>query len=146
MLAGMEPWQPSQSLGQVYLSIDLLLTALLLIALWPLVQLHKWHRWLRARQQSGSMPVIRVGLRSAAEIAFALVFLIGVRLFIVEGLGAQSWYEVLAVFPDFVVWIWVFALAIFLTGVLRMKLILQTRRSRARADEPALDTPLASSL
>ncbi|HEX5808394.1 MAG TPA: serine hydrolase domain-containing protein, partial [Anaerolineales bacterium] len=146
LLAGMEPIAPAQSLGSTYLIIDLLLAIVLGIALWPLVQIRKWHRWLLARQPSGSVPLIRVSLRSAWEMGFALVFLIGVRLFIVEGLGAQSWYEVLSVFPDFVVWIWAFALIIFLTGVFRTKIIIQTRRSRTRVDEPALDTPFVRTL
>jgi len=89
--------------------------------------MQKWRRWLFERQQVGNLPLIRVSLRSAWEIGFAIVFLIGIRMFIVTGLGAQSWYEVLTVFPDFVIWIWVFALIVLFTGVIRMKLIVQTR-------------------
>jgi hypothetical protein len=42
--------------------------------------------------------------------------------------------EVLAAFPDFVIWIWTFALILAATGVIRMKLILQTRRTGIGAE------------
>ena len=71
---------------------------------------------------------MRVSLRAGWEIFFAVAFLTVIRVVIVTGLGAQSWYEVLTVFPDFVLWLWLLALAVLLTGVLRMKLIVQTRR------------------
>ena len=129
ILAGMEPAEPFQSLGSLYSMIDALLAVILVLVLFPLLRIRDWHRWLLERQQAGSLPLIRVGLRSAWEIGFALVFLIGIRVFIVTGLGAQSWYEVLTVFPDFVSWIWMIALIMFFTGVVRMKLIVQTRRS-----------------
>ncbi len=126
ILAGMEPTEPYQSLGSLYSMIDALLAVILALVLFPLLRIRDWHRWLLERQQAGSLPLIRVGLRSAWEIGFALLFLTGMRVFIVTGLGAQSWYEVLTVFPDFIPWIWAIALIILFTGVVRMKFIVQT--------------------
>ena len=134
LMAGMDPKPTAQTLGSLYLKIDLVLGLLLILVLLPLIRIRKWHRWLMARQQAGRAPMVRVVLRAAFEIFFAAVFLIGIRLVIVAGLGAQSWMEVLAVFPDFVIWIWTVALVLFATGVIRMKLILQTRRTGMGAE------------
>jgi CubicO group peptidase (beta-lactamase class C family) len=128
ILAGMEPTEPAQSLGTTYLIIDILLAVLLGAILWPLLRMRTWHHWLLERQGTGRLPLVRVSLRATWEIGFALIFLIGVRLFIVTGLGAQSWYEFFTVFPDFVLWMWVFALVVLATGLIRMRLILLTRR------------------
>jgi CubicO group peptidase (beta-lactamase class C family) len=147
LLADMEPAPLSQSLGAIYLTIDVLLAIILAIALWPLLGIRKWHRWLLARQQAGNLPLTRVSLRSAWEISFALLFLMGIRLFIVTGLGAQSWYEVLTVFPDFVIWIWAFAFVVLSTGLIRLKLIFQARREGDRKNEKlVIDAPVARSL
>jgi hypothetical protein len=132
MLADLKPAPESTSLGTVYLMIDSLLAGLLAIVLFPLLRMRLWHRWLLVQRQEHRLPLIRVGLRAAWEIGFALAFLIGIRVVIVPGLGAQSWYEVLTVFPDFVLWIWVFALTVLLTGVIRMTLILKTKHTVLR--------------
>ena len=144
ILAGMEPDEPSQSLGNLYLLIDALLAGLLTIVLWPLIRIQKWNHWLLERLQAGKSPMIRASLRSVWEIGFALLLLIGFRVFIINGMGAQSWYEFFAVFPDFVVWIWVFSLTILITGLLRMGLILQTRRSASLLNEYTSGEPAAS--
>jgi hypothetical protein len=128
LMAGREPDPSAQTLGSLYLKIDLVLAVLLALVLWPLVRMKRWHRWLLERQQAGDIPLIRVLLRASFEIFFALIFLSVIRMVVVTGLGAQSWGEVLAAFPDFVIWIWTFASIVFVTGVIRMKLILQTRR------------------
>lgn len=128
LMAGLEPGEPGQNLGSLYLTIDALLAISLALVLLPLVQMRKWQHWLSERQRSGNLPRFRVMARSAWEIGSALIFLAGIRLFLVAGLGAQSWYEVLTVFPDFVIWIWLFALTVLLTGVLRLKIIIQTRQ------------------
>ena len=143
MLADLDPAPELTRLSTVYLMIDALLAGLLAIVLFPLLRMRIWLRWLLVQQQENRLPLIRVGLRAAWEISFALAFLIGIHAVIVTGLGAQSWYEVLTVFPDFVLWIWVFALTMLLTGVIRMKLILQTQRaalqnSTATAEAPAI--------
>ncbi|HET9909542.1 MAG TPA: serine hydrolase domain-containing protein [Anaerolineales bacterium] len=142
MLADLDPAPESTRLRTIYLMIDTLLAGLLAIVLFPLLRMGSWHRWLLERQQENRLPLIRVSLRAAWEINFALAFLIGLRVIIVTGLGAQSWYEVLTVFPDFVLWIWVFALTVLLTGVIRMKLILQTRKFAINGSEVATDAPL----
>jgi hypothetical protein len=126
--------------------IDSVLAGLLAIVLFPLLRMRVWHRWLLVRRQENRMPLIRVSLRAAWEIGFALAFLIGLRVVIVTGLGAQSWYEVLTVFPDFVLWIWVFALIVLLTGVIRMRLILQTRQAAVHGSETVTDAPLIKSM
>jgi CubicO group peptidase (beta-lactamase class C family) len=127
LMAGQEPGEPGQTLGSLYLIIDALLAISLVLAFLPLMRMRKWQHWLSERQRSGNLPRLRVMARSIWEIGFALIFLAGIRLFLVGGLGAQSWYEVLTVFPDFVIWIWLFALTVLLTGVLRLKFIIQTR-------------------
>jgi hypothetical protein len=142
LLAELEPAESTKSLGTLYLLIDLLLVATLAIALFPLLGIRRWHHWLLERQQSRTLPLIRVTLRSVWEIGFAVAFLTGIRLFIVAGLGGQSWYEVLTVFPDFVIWIWALALIMLSTGLIRMKLILRTRRTEVRD----LDIPSVKSL
>jgi CubicO group peptidase (beta-lactamase class C family) len=147
LLADLEPAPSSQSLGTVYLIIDILLIMVLAVALLPLWRIRTWHRWLLARQQAGNLPWVRVCLRAAWEIGFALLFLIGIRSFIVTGLGSQSWYEVLTVFPDFVIWIWAFAFAVLSTGLIRMKLIVQTRRAGQGKDQKlVMDTTVVRSL
>jgi CubicO group peptidase (beta-lactamase class C family) len=132
MLAGMEPGELSPSLGSIYLLIDLALAVILFFVSWPLVQLRKWHRWLLKRQEAGKLPLVRVGLRAMWEIGIAIVFILGVRVFIITGLGGQSWYEFFTVFPDFVAWIWAIALIAFGTGVNRVRLIVQTKRASVR--------------
>ncbi len=129
MLADLEPDPESTRLGTVYLMINSLLAGLLAIVLFPLLRMRVWHHWLLVRRQENRLPLIRVSLRAAWEIGFAIAFLFGIRVVIVTGLGAQSWHEVLTVFPDFVSWIWAFALTVLLTGIIRIKLILQTRRA-----------------
>ncbi len=141
LMAGMEPVPSAQTLGGLYLRIDLVLAVLLVLVLLPLIRMKRWHRWLLERKQAGHLPILRVVLRASLEIFFALIFLIGIRFVVVAGLGAQSWYEVLTVFPDFVIWIWLFALVVFVTGLIRMKLILQTRRARIGEERLISETP-----
>ncbi len=131
LMAGMDPEPPARTLGSLYRRIDLVLGVLLMLLLLPLIRIGKWQHWLLGRQQAGSAPMVRVVLRAAFEIFFALLFLTGIRSVVVTGLGAQSWYEVLTAFPDFIIWIWAFVSILFVTGVIRMKLIIQTRRSRS---------------
>jgi hypothetical protein len=142
LMAGMEPNPPAQTLGSLYLKIDLVLGVLLLLVLLPLIRIRKWHHWLLGRQQAGSTPMVRVVLRAVFEMLFAVIFLIGIRVVVVAGLGAQSWMEVLAAFPDFVIWIWTFALILAATGVIRMKLILQTRRTGMGVENSVSATPV----
>jgi hypothetical protein len=142
LLAGVEPNPPAQALGSLYLKIDLVLVILLAIVLLPLIRIRKWHQWLLKRQQMGNTPMVRVILRAVLEICAAVAFLVVIRIVIITGLGAQSWYEVLTVFPDFVIWIWAFATILFVTGVIRMKLILQTRRTRIQEDRLVSETPV----
>jgi hypothetical protein len=122
ILAGLEPVESTQSVGSVYVLVDLVLAVALIIVLLPLLRMRNWYSWLAQRQQVGVLPGVRVYLRVAGEIGLALVVLIGIRLFIVTSLGAQSWYELFTVFPDFVLWIWAFALVMFSTGVIRASL------------------------
>jgi CubicO group peptidase (beta-lactamase class C family) len=142
LLAGMEPNPPAQTLGSLYLKIDLVLFVLLVLVLLPLIRMRKWHQWLLKRQQTRDIPMVRVILRAVLEICAAVVFLVVIRTVIITGLGAQSWYEVLTVFPDFVIWIWLFALILLATGAVRMKLILLTRRTRIQDGRPVSETPV----
>lgn len=139
LLAGLEPTGSRRSLVSLYLLIDALLAAILAIALWPLLRMRRMQRWLLERQKAGRLPLLRTRLCALWEIGFALVFLFGIRQFVVTGLGAQSWGEVLAVFPDFVAWIWSFALIVLFTGVIRMTLLLQAQRAGAHTKKLALN-------
>jgi hypothetical protein len=141
-MAGMEPNPSAQTLGSLYRKINLLLAVLLALVSLPLIRMKSWHRWLLERQQAGTIPHLRVVLRAIGEILFALIFLLGIRMVVITGLGAQSWGEVLAAFPDFVLWIWMFASIVFVTGVIRMKLILQARRTPMGEEKRVLDAPL----
>lgn len=129
LMAGLEPGAPGQSLGSLYLIINALLAISLALALLPLIRMRRWQHWLSERQRAGKLPRVRVLARSVWELGFALAFLAGIRLFIVAGLGAQSWYEVLTVMPDFVLWIWALGLSVLVTGILRLTLILRTSRA-----------------
>jgi CubicO group peptidase (beta-lactamase class C family) len=146
MLADLDPAPQAARLSTVYLMTDSVLAGLLSLVLFPLLRMRIWHRWLLARQQENRLPLIRVSLRAAWEIGFALAFLIGIRVVIVTGLGAQSWVEVLTVFPDFVLWLWAFALIILITGVIRMRLILQVRRGAVHGSETVANAPLIKSM
>jgi len=130
MLAGQEPAPASgPSLGSLYGIIDGLLATALALAGIPLLNMRRWQRWLLARQQAGRLPRTRVLLRAAWEIGFALSFLLVVRLVIVPGLGAHSWGEIFKGFPDFVLWLWVFALIGLVTGIARLFVILRAAGS-----------------
>jgi CubicO group peptidase (beta-lactamase class C family) len=142
LLAGMDPSPTTQTLGRIYLQIDMVLFVLLAILLWPLLRIRRWYKWLMERREAGKAPMLRVLIRAVLEILFPLIFLIGIRTVVVAGLGAQSWYEVLTVFPDFVLWIWMFALILFVTGVIRMRLILQARHIPVGQDRLISETPL----
>lgn len=127
MLAGLESVESTRSVGTVYVLVDLVLAAALILVLVPLVRMKSGYGWLAQRLKVRNQPGMRVYLRVAGEIGFALVVLTGVRLFIVTGMGAQSWYEFFTVFPDFVLWIWAFAMVVFSTGVLRAALVWRER-------------------
>jgi CubicO group peptidase (beta-lactamase class C family) len=144
LLAGIEPDRPSQSLRNLYLRIDAILAVILAMAVWPFARMRKWHRRLLQRAETGHPGLAGASLRSMIEISFALAFLVGIRTLIVTGLGGQSWYEVFTVFPDFVVWIWVLALVILLTGVIRAVLIVQIQRNRFAQTPQMRETELAN--
>jgi CubicO group peptidase (beta-lactamase class C family) len=127
LLAGIEPTTPSQNLGQLYFIVDAILIVILAVAVWPLARMRSWHHRLLQRTKGGKPRFVRAALRSILEIGFAILFVAGIRIWIVTGLGAQSWYEVFTVFPDFVLWIWIFAPVVFLTGIIRAVIPLQLR-------------------
>jgi CubicO group peptidase (beta-lactamase class C family) len=145
-LAGREPAMPAQSLGNLYIKIDALLVVILVLAVQPLARMRTWHRRLLQQVETGNPKFGRAGLRSILEIGFALVFLAGIRIVVVTGLGGQSWYEVFTVFPDFVAFIWVFALLILFTGVIRALLILHVRRMQFGQVQQIPEAPAAKTL
>ena len=59
-----------------------------------------------------------------------VLLLIGAR-FALDLLGAQSWYEGLIFMPDLIVWLWMIALGVLLTGILRGALVLRLLRRTA---------------
>jgi CubicO group peptidase (beta-lactamase class C family) len=133
LLAGQEPAPASSlSLPTLYLIVDAVLAALLGLALWPLLRLRRWDQRLRQNYLAGRPRLLRVGLRLGCEVGVPLLLLIGVRL-LLDGLGAQSWYQGLLGFPDFVAWIWAISLLMLLTAVLRGVLVLRALRRTAGA-------------
>jgi len=145
LLVGIEPAKPTQRLGNLYFAIDAILTIILAVAVWPVARMRNWRRHLLRRLEAGHPKFVLSEIRGAVEIGFPLVFLVGIRTFIVTSLGGQSWYEVFTVFPDFVSWIWVFAWVILLTGVIRLMIIVQVRRARLHEAQQVLDVPAANS-
>jgi CubicO group peptidase (beta-lactamase class C family) len=133
LLAGQEPAPASSlSLPTLYLIVDAVLAALLALAVWPLLRLRRWDQRLR-QQHPGERPrLLWVGLRLGWELGVPLLLLSGVRLAL-TGLGAQSWYEGLLGFPDFIAWLWAISLLMLLTGVLRGVLVLRALRRTADA-------------
>lgn len=124
LLAGQEPAPaPSLSLPVLYLIVD----AVLALAVWPLLRLRRWDERLRQNYLAGRPRHLWVGLRLGWEVGLPLLLLIGVRLAL-DSISAQSWYEDLLAFPDFIAWLWVISLLILLTGVLRGVLVFRTRR------------------
>jgi CubicO group peptidase (beta-lactamase class C family) len=133
-LAGQEPALASSlSLPARYLILDAVLGGLLLLALWPLLRLRHWARRMRAQAKAGQLRLLRVGLRIGWEVGLPLTLLTGARL-LLHALGAQSWAEGLLLFPDLGLWLWVFALLLLLTGVLRLVLLLRGRLATVPAE------------
>ena len=118
----------SLSLPTLYLIVDAVLAALLALALWPLLCLRPWERRLRQDHAVGHPRRLRVGLRVGWEVGVPLILLMGVRLAL-NIAGAQSWYEGLITFPDFITWLWAISLLVLLTGVLHGVLAFRTWRA-----------------
>jgi hypothetical protein len=146
LLAGLQPAPAEIRLGSLYFIIDALFALSLVIAVWPLAHIQRWYRRLFALQQAGRLALGRAFLRVGWEIGFALVFIITVRLVIITGLGAQSWYEVFTVFPDFVMWIWALTLIGLFTGFARLILIFKTRRAYLRGGGAIAEQTLSDSI
>ncbi len=133
LLAGQEPAPAaSLSLPTLYLIVDAVLATLLALALWPLLRMRRWNQRLQQRHQAGRPRLLWVGLRLGWELGVPLLLLIGVRL-LLDSQGAQSWYEGLINFPDFIAWLWAISLVLLLTGVLRGVLVLRALRRTADA-------------
>ena len=133
LLAGQEPAPASSlSLGRLYLLVDAVLAALFALALWPLLRLPRWSAALRRRHSEARLRLPLLGLRLAAELGLPLVLLGGARL-VLHIMGAQSWAEGLAVFPDFGAWLWAVSLLVLLTGAARLALILRVVRDEGGA-------------
>jgi len=152
LVAGEDPpASPGPSVGAVYVVVDLILAALLALALWPLLRLRHWRRSADQRwHQHGRRRRWRLALRPLGEVVLALTLLGGARL-VLNRMGAQSWGEGLALFPDLGIWLWALALALLLSGALRLWLLARLQQTapgsvgsnRARdGDRPA---PTASS-
>ena len=59
-----------------------------------------------------------------------VLLLSGVRL-LLGSQGAQSWYQILILFPDLTIWLWTISLIVLLTGILRAALVVRARRRTA---------------
>ena len=137
LLAGQEPAPASSlSLGRLYLIVDAVLAALFALALWPLLRLPRWSAALRRRHSEARLRLPLLGLRLAAELGLPFVLLGGARL-VLHIMGAQSWAEGLAVFPDFGAWLWAVSLLVLLTGAARLALTLRVVRGDEGARAPA---------
>jgi CubicO group peptidase (beta-lactamase class C family) len=134
ILAGQQPAPPSGlGLRRSYLVLDVVLGGLLLLALLPMLRLRRWGRRLWQDRVEGRPRTLRTGIRSGLEIALPVAVLTAARLFL-HLLGAQSWAEGLAAFPDTGVWLWVVCLVVMLTGVLRL-ILARTVSRRPAAGE-----------
>jgi hypothetical protein len=123
LLADRDPAPASPlSLPRLYLLVDAALAALLALALLPLLRLRRWAARLGRRRLAGRPYRLRTAVRLAWECALPLALLGGVRLFLGANLGAQSWAEILAAFPDFTLWLWALALIVLLTAATRLAL------------------------
>lgn len=143
LLAGQEPTlATTPRLPTLYLIIDAVLGALLVLALWSLLRLRRWQQRLHQYQAARQLRLWQVGLRLAGEIVLPLTLLVGARL-LLHVLGAQSWAEGLLLFPDFGAWLWAFSLLMLLTATARLVLLLRTRRHNHnnRALAPTTPTP-----
>lgn len=127
LLAELEPAPASMSLRMLYLAINAPLLISLVLALWPLVRLRHWYQRLREQQMIGRTRLSRVSLRIAWELGMPIVLLAGVRL-VLHRMGAQSWAEGIAVYPDLGIWLWTFALLVLVTGTIRLLLVLRLLR------------------
>lgn len=132
LLAGQEP-APTTALRlpTLYSLIDAALGSLLVLACWSFLRLPGWEQRLRLQQTAGQMQLWRVGLRVLWEVTLPLSLLVGARL-LLHAMGAQSWAEGLLLFPDFGVWLWLFALLMLFTGVLRF---IRCQRVRRHQDD-----------
>ncbi|MFN8442857.1 MAG: serine hydrolase domain-containing protein [Caldilineaceae bacterium] len=106
-------------LPTLYLVLDGVLGALLLLALCSFLRLPRWTKQLQQRQAAGQLRLRWVNLRLFWELGFPIVLLVSARL-LLHLLGAQSWAEGLLLFPDLGAWLWVFAALLLLTGGLRL--------------------------
>jgi hypothetical protein len=125
LLAGQEPVPVAPlSLGALYLMIDALLGGLVILALWPLVRTRRWaQRLRRQRDELGRWLWVRISLHLSWDYGALLTLLASGRL-LLRGLGAQSWAEGIAFFPDFAGWLWAIALLMVLTGTIHLWLVL----------------------
>jgi CubicO group peptidase (beta-lactamase class C family) len=121
-----------------YLILDVVLAVLLLLALMPLLRLRRWGRRLRDDRSAGRPRTVRTVIRGGLEIALPVAVLAAARLFL-HLLGAQSWAEGLALFPDTGPWLWAVCLVVMVTGVLRLTLA-RTVGRRPAASEVSEDT------
>lgn len=120
LLAGQEPTPVATlPLPTLYLIIDGVLGVLWALALWPLLRLRHWEQRLYQQARAGQLRLRWVGLRLGWTFGLPLALLIGARL-LLYGMDAQSWAEGALLFPDFIAWLWTFALLMLLTGTLRL--------------------------
>jgi hypothetical protein len=120
-------------LPALYLIVDVVLGALLVLALWPLLRLRRWQQWLRLSHPVGRWRLVRNGLRLAWEFSLPIALLLGVYLLLSAMIGTVSWGEILLLLPDFGAWLWAISLVMLLTGAIRLVLLLGVLRQRNHA-------------
>jgi len=124
LLAGREPAPASEpGLREVYLLLDVVLAIPLVLTLIALARLPRWGRGLRAARLAGRRRRWRTGLRVGAEIALP-VALLGLVRYLIGTTGAQSWSEILQLFPDLGAWLWVVCILVLVTGLGRLLIVL----------------------
>jgi CubicO group peptidase (beta-lactamase class C family) len=138
ILAGQQAPLSGLGLRGSYLILDVALGALLLLALMPLLRLRRWGRRLRDDRSAGRTRTVRTVIRGGLEIALPVAVLATARL-LLHVLGAQSWAEGLAFFPDTGPWLWAVCLVVMVTGVLRLTLA-RTVGRRPTASEVSEET------
>jgi CubicO group peptidase (beta-lactamase class C family) len=143
LLAGQDPAPASSlSLPTIYLILDAVMLGILSLALLPLLRMRRWNRRWQQNYLAGRPRWALLGLRLAYEIGVPVLLLIGLQ-WVLDQLGAQSWYEGLTFLPELVSFACTLALLMLLAAALRAAIVFGALR-RATAASNVRVSPSAS--
>jgi hypothetical protein len=141
LLQRLENWPPAPaglSLHTEYAVLDIVMVALSIGAIWSLLRLRRWSPPTTRRQQTLSW--VRVGL----ELTIPLSLYLQVPSAIQTGI---SWRSVLVFAPDLGWWLLIFSALLFVTGLLRTILLVNSIRNQSHSHKEArqwLRTPISA--